>query len=672
MRMSKSLRAKIIRLRAMNLPEIFYRIFIAVRDKLATVRRQQRGTESLQLLVSGMGCAVPPLEKKFSLYNKKIFAWQRSGEANFKRLYDSYFSEHRLSTIAAAERATRREFNLFGQSLLFSEAIDWHYDPLQQKSIPLSDRRRINYYSGDTVREVKYVWELNRCQHFVTLGKAFFLTGDATYAEALCRQWRDWLDKNPYKKGVNWTSSLECALRLVSWTWALFFIQHSDQLNSALCARILHAIRQHALFISRHLSGYSSANNHLIGEALGLIYAGCYFPEYDEAEEWRKSGFRILFREVLAQVHEDGVAKEQTIHYQRYLFDFVVLALGAAEQARVTPPASVVQRLEKMADFYMALCTRDGAIPHIGDEDGGVALRLVEVEENSCHCLLSTAAALFQRPDFKLHSRQLSEATLWLLGEEAVRRYERLSAHDASQRLRHFDHGGYVIFSQQKPCEQKLVFDCGPLGYGKMAAHGHADALAINLAVHGQNVLIDSGTFLYIGAGAERSYYRGTRAHNTVTIDGKDQSMQLAPFQWGRRATCVLQHIEELPDVGVAQAAHDGYRRLHANHCRRIEQQRDRWMVQDCISGLGYHHIDAYFHLAPCTVVAGTRAMTAEFSTFSVEFECSPASCEQDDILIETAWHSSRFGHREQHPVLRRRISGVLPLTFMTVIRVYE
>lgn len=670
--MPQDIRAKIVRLRAMSAAEIFYRLFRAVRGKMARCV-EQRGAASIDHFVARLaGDAAHPAKKIDLLFdhfrNKKLFAWQMAPD-QCRGLYDEHFSAHRQCTIRDADRAVRHEFTLFDRTIVFAGDIDWQYDPLQEKTIPLRCWRAMEYY-GDSVREVKYIWELNRCQHFVTLGKAYFLTRDEAYAEALCRQWQAWIERNPCTMGLNWTSALECALRIISWTWALAFIQQSDRLHAALYARILQSVWQHASFVKGHLSRFSSANNHLIGEALGLIYAG-FYSELREAGRWQDHGFRILFRELLSQVHADGVAKEQTTHYQRYLFDFAVLAIGAAEQAQRPVPTRVMERVEKMVDFFLALCDENGAVPRIGDEDGGEALRLVEAEESPCQRLLSTAAVLFGRPDCKLRSRGFSEATLWLLGEDGVRRYQRSPAEEVTHRLQVFQRGGYVVLALQKPAAARMVFDCGPLGYGKMAAHGHADALSVTLSVHGREALIDSGTFLYVGAGPERDYYRSTRAHNTVTIDRLNQSTPLGPFQWGRRANCTLEHVRELPDCLSVQAGHDGYRRLRARHTRQIELRDDRWIVIDMISGLGYHKIDAYFHLAPCHVEQRGRTVVAEFTAFSLEFECVRAA-DADDIWVETAWHSPAFGQRERHPVLRRQVSGILPLHFETVMRLYE
>ena len=85
--------------------------------------------------------------------------------------------------------------------------------------------------------------------------------------------------------------------------------------------------------------------------------------------------------------------------------------------------------------------------------------------------------------------------------------------------------------------ELRIVADAGPLGYLSIAAHGHADALAFTLSAHGQELLIDPGTYAYHTEREWRDWFRGTAAHNTVTLDDENQSVIGGNFMWLQRAT---------------------------------------------------------------------------------------------------------------------------------------
>ena len=83
----------------------------------------------------------------------------------------------------------------------------------------------------------KITWELNRHQHFVKLGQAYWLTGDEKYAATFVDHLKSWMDQNPPKLGINWASSLEVAFRSISWLWALaFFKDSSSSVQTFTCA----------------------------------------------------------------------------------------------------------------------------------------------------------------------------------------------------------------------------------------------------------------------------------------------------------------------------------------------------------------------------------------------------------------------------------------------------
>ncbi len=78
--------------------------------------------------------------------------------------------------------------------------------------------------------------------------------------------------------------------------------------------------------------------------------------------------------------------------------------------------------------------------------------------------------------------------------------------------------------------------DGGPHGYLAIAAHAHADALSIEVRCGGVDILADPGTYCYFGEPEWRRYFRSTVAHNTLELDGEDQSLSGGPFLWLRHA----------------------------------------------------------------------------------------------------------------------------------------
>jgi hypothetical protein len=252
-------------------------------------------------------------------------------------------------------------------------------------------------------------------------------------------------------------------------------------------------------------------------------------------------------------------------------------------------------RLEKMADFVAATMDEGGSVPAIGDDDEGYVARLsFDRGHNPYRSLLATAAALFGRKDFARKAGLFDEQSFWLLGPAGKEAFK--NATTALPAPSAFRHGGYYFLHLGR---SRLLFDCGPLGYLSLAAHGHADALSIILDYKGRRFLVDPGTYAYHTQADWRAYFRGTSAHNTVRLEGQDQSVIGGNFMWSRKADAELLWADEERLHG----RHDGYLRLpqQAVHEREIirDKAANSYCVIDTIMARGPVTVDQFFHLAP-------------------------------------------------------------------------
>ena len=185
----------------------------------------------------------------------------------------------------------------------------------------------------------------------MTLAKAYHLSGDIQYAQEVCAQLESWIDQNPPLIGVNWTSALELALRLINWSWVLAFLGDTPYLTPKLRYALADAIQQQGAYIERHRSAHSSANNHLIGEAAGLAITGIAFPWLPRAKQWRDTGLAILNEELPEQIYADGVPAEQATHYLAFVLDFYLFTWELAKRNGHQPPAIWQTRLAAAAPF---------------------------------------------------------------------------------------------------------------------------------------------------------------------------------------------------------------------------------------------------------------------------------------------------------------------------------
>jgi hypothetical protein len=503
--------------------------------------------------------------------------------------------------VARAEHIVAGRFSLLGlRDLDFGEPIDWHLEPVSGKRTPLAHWSRIDYLDASVAGDKKITWELNRQQYFEVLGRAYWHTGDERYAESFARHLGAWMDGNPPKLGINWASSLEVALRAISWLWSLHFFKDSAHLTPALFLRALKFLHLHARHLETYLSTYFSPNTHLTGEALGLFYLGTLLPELRAATRWRTTGERILFAQLASHVRPDGVYFERTSYYHRYTTDFYVHFL-ALRRANAAPRETVLEeKLTALLDHLMHLTLPDGSTPLFGDDDGGRLAWLDERAPDDFRATLATGAAIFRRADYKFVAGEATEETLWLTGVRGLRDFDELDAKAPAQTSRAFADGGYYMMRDGWTGESNcLLLDCGANG-ASGGAHAHADALALLAAsARGRTVLVDSGTYTYTGSPALREQFRSTGAHNTLTVDGESSSVAGSAFRWQQRARATCRVWLSQPRFDLFEGEHDGYLRLSApaKHLRGVLFVKgDYWVVRDRVETSGTHEYELNFH----------------------------------------------------------------------------
>jgi uncharacterized heparinase superfamily protein len=479
-------------------------------------------------------------------------------------------------------------------------AVDWHLDPIHNRRAPRrfwADVPYLDPAAGDH----KIIWELNRHQHWLRLGRALWLTGDLRHARRITEELAGWLDANPPLVGTNWASTLEIGLRAISWTWGLHFLLGIEDRGSGIRAPWLVdmfvALDRQLTHVEKNLSVYFSPNTHLTGEALALYVVGVALPELAASRRWANTGRRILLEEIDRQIRADGGHVEQSTHYQRYTLDFYLMALlTASRDGDAAAVRCFTDAVSRLAEFTRTMADDAGRLPLIGDDDGGT---LWPLAGRACHDVrdsLALAAALLGRPSLAPWGAQ--EELLWLAGTAAINDTSdghRLQAGSCSLPSRALTDTGYVVLRDSTASH--AVFDAGPHGYMN-GGHAHADALAITLTLAGRPLLVDPGTSTYTMDRGLRDRLRSSMSHNTLTIDGRSQALPSGPFHWHTRADGRLHARLLSPGFDWAEASHDGYAPLR--HRRTLLRTTESgWLVVDEVLGEGRHDASARWHFHP-------------------------------------------------------------------------
>ncbi|MCX7767012.1 MAG: heparinase II/III-family protein, partial [Candidatus Sumerlaeia bacterium] len=389
---------------------------------------------------------------------------------------------------------------------------------------------------------------------------------------------------------------------------------------------------------------------------------------------------------IIKQVSADGVNREQATEYHCFTLDLFLLAYLLARHVQQPFSKEYSARLHLMFKFLSAIITLPaGSVLQIGDSDNARVLHLDESNYSPYLARLNCGAVVFQDPELKVTTGKLDETTYWLLGGgEITAQFQALpqSRPDNTSRIISFPEGGYFVFQtvNDEGMPAKLIFDCGPLGYPPLCAHGHSDALAIWLIIDGEEILTDAGTYAYHTEREWRDYFRSTSAHNTIMVQGADQSVIGGPFLWLKPATCKLAKVGESRDAEVLYVAgtHDGYKRLSPPviHTRAINWFKTKriFTIRDELFVTGEIIVEELFHLAPCVEVELKNNNIVLLHKNKVFVAIKFADILQIEVVkgIEKprikGWYSRVLGKKEQVYTITAwgRIST--PVEFITII----
>jgi hypothetical protein len=468
---------------------------------------------------------------------------------------------------------------------------DWHFDPVHHRRAPRRFWSTVKYLDPEC-GDHKIIWELNRHQHWLALGRAYWLSNDGRYRDRFRAELVSWLDQNPPFTGINWASMLELALRSVSWLWALHFFvtdpDSTDRDEEPWTVDLLLAIDVQLTHVQRNLSRYFSPNTHLLGEGLGLYVAGRAIPELAASRQWEAIGRQVLVTEMERQIGRDGGHCERSTHYHRYALDFYLLALIVARLTRDSAASDFERAVTRLAVAARQLVPDCGRLPHIGDDDGGSLFPMAGRPSDDIRDTLSVAAAAISRPDLAIGPPP--EEALWLLG----RAFQIPSStfHIPSAALP--DMGYYISRSREG---DHLLVDGGPHGY-QNGGHAHADALSLTLTVRRRPLLVDPGTCCYTTDRRMRDRLRSSALHNTLTLDDRSQSIPCGPFHWSHVANGRVHCWRTNEHFDYFDGSHDGYR--PARHRRRVLALHGELLViADFIDPAGPHTAAVHWHVHP-------------------------------------------------------------------------
>ncbi|MFT3892585.1 MAG: alginate lyase family protein [Anaerolineales bacterium] len=476
---------------------------------------------------------------------------------------------------------------------------NWHKDYFSEyvasPPLLLSEDKHWSQLSDDPKGDIKFIWELNRFGFVYTLARAYIASKDEEFSETFWTLIEDWAKHNPPNTGPNWMDGQEIALRLMAWTFGYHAFLNSPTSTPKRRENFVLYVAAQAERIYKNI-GYaiSTHSNHTISEAFGLWMVGLLFPELKDSKKYLTVGKQLLEREAANQIFPDGTYSMYSLNYHRFILHIYLYAIRLAD-INHSPFSKELQNSVTRSIEYLSNLINPaiGEMPVYGSNDGALVLPLN-------NCAFTDYRPLLQLGWYITKGERLfepgpwDEDLFWLCGEEFTAK----SAKDAKKEERGKKLGDLRVLSGESFSDGGIYLLHSNTSHAILrctdftSRPSHADQLHMDLWIHGHNLAIDAGTYLYSGQSPWRNGLAHTSVHNTVTVDNKDQMTMLSRFTWTNWSKGkVLKHEKNL-----WQGEHDSYKPI--SHKRTVmELENDRWLVIDNLSAKESHHYSLHWLL---------------------------------------------------------------------------
>jgi len=632
------LHGKQLAFKKIEIPETLDRtVFYTVRSPALFVLNQEHFQK--QFFEEMLNLNYPGLEKAKQAWQSKktLLATQEVAEY-FRRKKHPIWPQEKPMKFAvrdsAAEKVLRHEFACHDSTIYLGKRIDYRNNP---------------------TNENEWIWGLNRMNHWVTLLNGYLKTDNEAYAREYNAQVIDWTVRNPappfrLTRVPSWRN-LEAGVRMAnSWPKTFFAFSASSSFQTQAIQLMLASIWSHAGHIMRFPSGLRFVNNWVIAESNGLADVGMFYPEFQKADVWAKTGLHRLSQQLDKQVYPDGMQHELSTSYHQACMHSFYQAFDVAGKTGTPVPKNYARTLEKMFEYIMYVSTPLRKAPPTNDAD-----------RDDIRGWMKIGAEKFNRPDM------LFIATNGASG----RAPERTSVF--------FPWGGQSVMRSDWGSDAwYLFFDAGPTG----VSHQHEDKLHIGVSAFGRVFLTDGGRGLYI-PDKWRDYFLSTRAHNTIMIDGRGQLR--IPLKKTHRVLAPLKNRwlsdEHLDFAGGTYSSGYGPQRIPVTHSRYVLfKKKEYWLVIDLLTGDGEHEFNALYHFMPCqTAVDEEMKSIRTQNSEGKNIQLVAAATIPLNIAVvqgqenpEQGWISTPDGKHIPAPTAIFKGRGKMPVLMATVIQPFR
>lgn len=558
--------------------------------------------------------------------------------------------------ISLADKTMNGVYNLLGSGDCVLNPVLWSSDFIRNYEWkPGTYYRKYRQVDLDKHIDVKIPRELSRFHFLLHLALAYNLENEERYKHKAKELIGDWIDNNPLMYSINWGCSMDVGIRAVNWIWAISLLKLEDS-DRSFIKKISGSLYQHGWFIFRNLEGHSFRynNNHYYSDLVGLLHIASCFKGDNQADEWYLFALKEFYRETRLQILPSGMDFEGSTNYHRLVLELLTTTLLLLGKNGESIPPDITSRCERMFEVVYQMIMPDGTMPIIGDQDNGRCLPWGTESLNDYRYLMSLGTVLFSRGDFKGAGTGYNVYCAIAGGLESYSSYERIEEDKDRRASMYLRDAGFIIMRRGF---DYLLLNADNQGEFRdthtTSSHTHSDWLSFVLCANGISFVIDPGTYVYSSDAESRNDFRSTAMHNTVVVDGQNQSKVFSRRLWdmkrnGHINTLLWQSNNKIDKV---ICEHNGYASVvkPVLHKRTVEFEKEegRWLIKDYLEGDGDHSFEAHFHLDEGVMVkrVDTRCeLYKDNVAIILAFESNQALAIQE----RGAFLSKGYGHRIQ------------------------
>lgn len=498
--------------------------------------------------------------KKVSSCDNSEFFYKQVGLINQNFIGDSSFVEKADNARKGKVFAFSNEYFNYNED----GAINWQMNPISKVKVDsgLSWNRLPDFGEyGD----IKLIWEASRFPQVYYYINAYSVTKNEKYTNECINQILNWIENNPYPKGVNYKCGQEISFRIFAWIIALEYFE--DFVNKEDEQKIVKSIYTSLLRVDANIdyAAKSVKNNHSISEAAGLFIGGLLFPQFKESKYFVEKGLKYLLKETSYQVYNDGSYIQHSFTYQRLALDVLSFIIIVAKKLNFELPIEIRQRHQKMIEFLNSFVQENGWLPNYGSNDGANLFLLTGNDYRDFRSSLNLASVV--NSGYSLFEGHKKLVEFFSLEDKGLKEVEKKIE---------FKDGGYYIL------KNKNLFSF-------IRCHSYKDRPASNDMFHldiwsgGKNIFCDAGSYSYNTDKKFKNNFTGVVGHNTVMINDSNQMAQVLNFGYSNWTKAKCMDFSKNHFVGENYAYKKEFEIVHQ---RDLKLEDDKIIIVDNIKNI--------------------------------------------------------------------------------------